>query len=105
MVVAWLAFGILLLLFELHHLAFYALFGTVGSIAAAVVALFFPSAIAAQVAVAVGMALAGVVMVRPLVSKAFASHRTGHVARGVHGGLVGEQAVTLDEVGERHLVG
>ena len=104
MVVAWLVFGSLLLLFELHHLAFYALFGTIGSVAAAVVALFFPSAVAAQVGVAVGVALAGVVAIRPFVSKAFESHHAGHVARGVHGGLVGEEAITLDVVGDSHLV-
>jgi membrane protein implicated in regulation of membrane protease activity len=105
MVVAWLVLGSLLLLFELHHLAFYALFGTIGSIAAAGVALFFPSAIAAQVGIAVGVALAGVVAVRPLVSKVFESRHTGHVARGVHGGLVGEEAITLDVVGDSHVVG
>src|SRR5947209_17415661 len=105
MVVAWLVFGSLLLLFELHHLAFYALFGTIGSVATAVVALFFPSAIAAQVGIAVGVALAGVVAVRPFVSKVFESRQTGHVARGVHGGLVGEEAITLDVVGDSHVVG
>lgn len=105
MVVAWLAIGALLLLFELHHLAFYALFGTIGCIAAAVVALFLPSAIALQVGAAVGVALAGVVAVRPLVSKAFGSRHGGQVARGVHGGLVGEPAIALDAVGDGHTVG
>ena len=105
MVVAWLVIGALLLLFELHHLALYALFGTVGSLAAAVVAVFAPSAVAAQTGVAVGVALAGVVAVRPLVSKAFENRHGGHVARGVHGGLTGEEAVTLDEVGDSHVVG
>lgn len=105
MVVAWLVIGSLLLLFELHHLAFYALFGTIGSIAAAVVAVFAPSAVALQVGVAVSVALAGVVAVRPFVSNAFESHHAGRVARGVHGGLIGEQVTTLDEVGASHLVG
>jgi membrane protein implicated in regulation of membrane protease activity len=105
MVVAWLVIGALLLLFELHHLAFYALFGTVGSIAAAIVAVFAPSALPAQAAVAVGVALAGVVTVRPLVSKAFGHNHGGQVARGVHGGLAGQEAITLDAVGDTHLVG
>jgi membrane protein implicated in regulation of membrane protease activity len=105
MLVAWLVIGALLLLFELHHLAFYALFGTIGSLAAAVVAVFAPSAVPAQAGVAVGVALAGVVAVRPLVSKAFEHHHSGHVARGVHGGLTGEEAITLDEVGDSHRVG
>ncbi len=105
MVVAWLAIGSLLLLFELHHLAFYALFGTVGCVAGAVVALFLPSAVALQVGVGAGVALAGVVAVRPFVSKAFGSRHTGHVARGVHGGLIGEPAIALDPVGYNHVVG
>jgi membrane protein implicated in regulation of membrane protease activity len=105
MVLAWLVFGALLLLFELHHLAFYALFGTVGSLAAAIVAWFAPSAIGAQAGVAVAVALAGVVGVRPLVSKAFDHNRGGHVARGVHGGLAGQEAITLDAVGDTHSVG
>ncbi len=105
MVVAWLLIGTLLLLFELHHLAFYALFGTIGSYAAAVVALVAPSVVAAQVAVAVTVALVGVVAVRPFVSKAFENRHSGHVARGVHGGLIGAEALTLDEVGGNHLVG
>jgi membrane protein implicated in regulation of membrane protease activity len=107
MVAVWLVIGAALLLFELHHLAFYALFGSIGSLAAAIVALMAPSAVGAQTAVAVGVALAGVVAVRPFVSKAFESHRggQGHVARGVHGGLAGQEAVTLDEVGDTHVVG
>jgi len=95
----------LLLLFELHHLAFYALFGTIGSLAAAVVAVFAPSAVPLQAGVAVGVALSGVVAVRPLVSKKFEHRRGDHVARGVHGGLTGEEAVTLDEVGDSRQLG
>jgi membrane protein implicated in regulation of membrane protease activity len=105
MFVVWLVIGAVLLLFELHHLAFYALFGTIGSLAAAVIALLAPSAVGAQTGVAVGVALAGVVAVRPFVSKAFESHHGGHVARGVPGGLTGQEAVTLDEVGDTHVVG
>jgi membrane protein implicated in regulation of membrane protease activity len=105
-VVVWLVFGVLLLLVELHHLAFFALFAAIGSFAAALVALFAPSAVAAQAGVAGAVGLAGVVAVRPFVSKAFdARRRTGLVARGVHGGLVGLEAVTLDEVGDAHRAG
>jgi membrane protein implicated in regulation of membrane protease activity len=55
--------------------------------------------------VAIGVALAGVVAVRPFVSKAFAHNHGADVARGVHGGLAGQEAVTLDEVGDTHAVG
>jgi membrane protein implicated in regulation of membrane protease activity len=104
MVVAWLVLGVVLVLFELHHLAFYALFAAIGSLAAAIVAWIAPSAYGAQVAVAAVVAALGVVGVRPLVSRAF--HRgSGQLVRGVHGGLVGDQGVTLDVVGEAHEIG
>ncbi len=106
MVAAWFALGIVLLLFELHHLAFYALFGSLGAFAAAAVAVGAPSALGAQAVVAVGVAVAGVVVVRPMVSNAYERrHQSQHVARGVHGGLVGQEAMTLDEVGDDHSVG
>lgn len=104
MVVAWLVVGVLLVLFELHHLAFYALFGAIGAFGAAIVASVAPSAYAAQAAVAVAVAALGVICVRPFVSRAF-HHRSGQQVRGVHGGLVGDQGVTLDVVGEAHQVG
>lgn len=100
MVIAWLVIGGLLLLLEMHHWAFYALFGAIGAFGAAAVALVAPTAIAAQAGVAAGLCAAGVVAVRPFVSKALDARRSGHVIRGVHGGLVGLEAVTLDEVGD-----
>jgi membrane protein implicated in regulation of membrane protease activity len=99
-VVAWLVFGVILFLFELRHLAFYALFGAIGSLAAALVAVVVPSAVPLQAGVAIAVAGAGVIGVRPYMSRAFAHRREGHVARGVHGGLVGQEALTLDEVGD-----
>ena len=102
MVLVWLALGVVLLLVEMHHLAFYAMFGALGSLAAAVIALLAPWAIGAQAGVAIGVGLAGVVAVRPFVSKALDVRRSGYAARGVHGGLVGAEAVTLDEVGDAH---
>jgi membrane protein implicated in regulation of membrane protease activity len=101
-VVLWLVVGVVLLLFEMHHLALYALFGAAGAFAAAVVAAVAPGAVPAQVSVAAGVAVAGVVAVRPYVSRALDARKTGHVIRGVHGGLVGGEAVTLDEVGDAH---
>jgi membrane-bound ClpP family serine protease len=38
-------------------------------------------------------------------SRAFHQHRGGRVARGVHGGLVGTEAMTLDLVGSQHARG
>ncbi|MCU1463983.1 MAG: hypothetical protein JWO37_4058 [Acidimicrobiales bacterium] len=106
MVVAWFVLAIVLLLFEMHHLAFYALFGAIGSLGAAIVALVAPTAIGAQAAVAVAVSVAGVALARPLVSRAYERRRhVPHVARGVHGGLVGQEALTLDDVGDAHALG
>lgn len=103
--IVWVVVAVVLFLVELRHLAFYALFGAVGSLAAAIVAAVAPSAVPLQLGVAVGVAGVGVVAVRPYVSRAFAHRREGHVARGVHGGLVGQEAVTLDEVGDAPQLG
>jgi membrane protein implicated in regulation of membrane protease activity len=105
MVVFWVLLGVGLLLLELHHWAFYALFAAVGALAAAGVALTAPDAVAVQALTALGAAALGVVGVRPLVSRAVHTHRGGQVARGVHGGLVGQDAFTLDEVGDVHRAG
>jgi membrane protein implicated in regulation of membrane protease activity len=103
---AWLVLGIVLILVELHHLAFYALFVAVGALAAALVAAFAPEAYVVQGLVAAGVAVVGVIAIRPYAERAYLSHRrTGSVARGVHGGLLGAEAITLDLVGEAHHVG
>jgi membrane protein implicated in regulation of membrane protease activity len=106
MVAAWLIVVILLLLFELHHLAFYALFGALGAAAAAVVALASPHALVLQAITAIAVCTAGVIGVRPIVSRAYQHRKLGqHITPGVHGGLVGQEAVTLDQVGDAHAVG
>jgi membrane protein implicated in regulation of membrane protease activity len=103
--VVWLVLGVVLLAVELHHFAFYALFGTLAAFAAALVALVAPSAVPLQVAVFVAVTSAGVVLIRPYVSRAFAHRREGTVARGVHGGLVGAEVVALDAIGDEHAPG
>lgn len=107
MAVAWLLLGIALLWLELHHLAFFALFASLGAFAAGILALVAPSAIVGQGGVFVGVTIAGVVAARPVVSRVYERrHHGGHVALGVHGGLVGQEALTLDsvstELGEGH---
>jgi membrane protein implicated in regulation of membrane protease activity len=103
--VVWLVVAVVLFLVELRHLAFYALFGAIGCLGAAIVAAVAPSAVAVQGAVAVVLAAVGVFAVRPYVSRAFVHRRGGMVARGVHGGLLGQEAMTLDEVGDASHVG
>jgi len=58
-----------------------------------------------QAIVAIVVSIVGVIVARPYMSRVFHRHKGGHVARGVHGGLVGQEAVTLDEVGDVHHVG
>jgi membrane protein implicated in regulation of membrane protease activity len=101
----WLAFGLALIGVELHHWAFYALFGAIGAFAAAAIAVASPGAVGLQVIVAVLVSAVGVMGVRPFMSSISDRHRGGHVAIGVHGGIVGQNVMTLDEVGDAHHVG
>jgi membrane protein implicated in regulation of membrane protease activity len=94
----WIVLCVVLIGVELHHLAFFAMFGAAGSAAAAVVALIAPSAVAAQVIVAVGVATAGVALVRPHMSQAYVHRGPAQAIRGVHGGLIGSRGLTVDEV-------
>jgi membrane protein implicated in regulation of membrane protease activity len=103
--IAWIAVGVVLLAVELHHLAFYTVFAAVGCFAGAVVAVAAPDAIALQVIAAVVVAAAGIVLVRPRVSAELVARQGGHRTRGVHGGLVGREVVTLDQVGGLDSVG
>lgn len=106
MVVVWVLLGIGFILFELHHLAFFALFIAAGCFAAALAAVVGPDAYIAQALTASAVSLGGVAFVRPSVRAAYVRrHHQAHVARGVHGGLIGQEALTLDEVGDEHGVG
>ena len=103
MVVAWLLLGVVLVAVELSHFAFFALFGAVGAFAAALVAAVLPSAIPLQVFVAILAASVGIIVIRPMVSKALHRSQEGSTTRGVHGSLVGQEVLTLDVVGDtRH---
>ncbi|HEY7068775.1 MAG TPA: NfeD family protein, partial [Acidimicrobiales bacterium] len=95
----------MLIAVELHHMAFYALFAAVGCFAAAVVSAVAPGAVAAQVATGILVAAAGIVFVRGRVSAAVAHHYDGEHVPGVHGGLVGQEVLTLDRVGGPDEVG
>jgi membrane protein implicated in regulation of membrane protease activity len=97
--IVWIAIGVVLIAVELHHLAFYALFAAVGCFAGAAVASVAPDALAAQVVTAVVVAAAGIVFARGRVSTAVTQHYEGAHVRGVHGGFVGQEVLTLDRVG------
>jgi membrane protein implicated in regulation of membrane protease activity len=98
-ILIWVLLGVVLLAVEMHHLAFFAMFGAVGALAAAATAVFAPTAIPLQILVAIIVAAIGLVAVRPHMSRAFARRGPGLVIGGVHGGLVGAKGITTDEVG------
>lgn len=101
----WIAVGVVLIAVELHHMAFYALFAALGCLAAAAVSSVAPDAVAAQVATAVVVAAAGIALARGRVSAAFAHRYEGGHVPGVHGGLIGQEVLTLDLVGGLDEVG
>lgn len=105
MTIAWIAVGVVLIAVELHHMAFYALFAALGCFAAAAVASVSPGSVALQVATAVIVAAAGIVLIRSRVSAAFAHHDQVEHVPGVHGGLIGQEVLTLDRVGGPDQVG
>lgn len=98
MALVWILLCVALVGVELHHLAFFAIFGAAGAGAAAIVAAFAPSAIILQVLVAVIVSVLGVALIRPHMSQISARHGPGAAVRGVHGGLVGARGLTIDEV-------
>lgn len=99
MAIAWIVIAILLAAVELHHMAFFAIFGTAGAAAAAGVAFFAPHAIVVQILAAIAVATLGVILLRPFASRAFAHGGRGVFVGGVHGGLISARGMTLDEVG------
>jgi membrane protein implicated in regulation of membrane protease activity len=103
MVAIWIVGGLALLAVELHTVAFYAVFLALGCFAAGLLALFLPdSAIWVQAALAAVISIVGLVAIRPFASRTFLHGSGGVVSRGVHGGLVGQEALTLDTVGDEH---
>jgi membrane protein implicated in regulation of membrane protease activity len=103
-VIAWIAVGVVLIAVELHHLALYALFVAVGCLAAAGVAVALPHAVWLQVLTAVVVSVLGVLLLRPRVNGLIA-RSGGHRGKGVHGGFVGNEVITLDTVGDEDNIG
>ncbi len=100
-IVAWLAITFALLAIELHGGAFFALFGAIGSGAAAVVAVVAPRFYVGQVVAALVATAVGVLLFRPYVSRAFRRGHNEPAATGVHGGLLGARVTALDAVSPR----
>jgi len=100
--IAWLVAGLLLLAIEAHSTAFYALFLAMGAFAGAVVAgVGLPVWVAAIAFAAV--ATAGTMLIRPAIKASWDRHQGPRLALpGSSEALVGQRALTVDEVGDEH---
>jgi membrane protein implicated in regulation of membrane protease activity len=97
-VLLWLVAAAVLLAIELHHMAFFAMFGSLGCLGGAFVAVFSRRFYVGQVGIALIVCALGILVARPYVSKAFHRRHEGDIPRGVQGGLVGTSVVVLDDV-------
>jgi membrane protein implicated in regulation of membrane protease activity len=95
---------VLLIAVELHHLALYALFVAVGCLAAGAVAVAWPDALFLQVLTAVVVSVLGLLLVRPRVGH-LTERQGGHRGKGVHGGFIGHEVLTVDTVGDAENIG
>jgi membrane protein implicated in regulation of membrane protease activity len=99
--VVWFVAALALLVLELASTTFFSIFLAAGAFAAGVVAFAIPSsAIWIQAVVAIAVALLGVVLVRPFVSRRLRRHGDAPLTPGVHGGFVGQRVLPLDDIGD-----
>ena len=97
----WFAATLGLLVLELASTTFFAIFLAAGTAVAAVFAFLVPdSPWWAQAILAIVVAMAGVVLVRPYVSKRLHHGNEHPLTPGVHGGFVGQRALPIDEIGD-----
>jgi inner membrane protein len=99
--VIWFGATLALLVLELASTTFFSIFLAGGTLAAGLFAFIFPdSAWWAQAILAIVVAMAGVILVRPFVSKRLHHGNERPLTPGVHGGFVGQRALPLDDVGD-----
>jgi membrane protein implicated in regulation of membrane protease activity len=99
--VLWFVAALGLLIVELHTANFFAVFLAAGAFAAGLVAFVAPDLpIWIPAVVAVVVAMAGVVVVRPFLDRRLRHHGEPAEMPGVHGGFVGQRALALDEIGD-----
>ncbi|TMC48692.1 MAG: NfeD family protein [Chloroflexi bacterium] len=98
MALFWLIFGIALIVLEAFHQAFFAVFLGAGSLVAALVAAV-GAPLGVQLAVFAVVGLGGLSLIRPVVARVVDRHRVPVRLKGVHD-IVGQAALTLDEVGD-----
>ena len=100
--VVWLLAGLLLVALEVHSQAFYAVFLAAGAFAATiVVAVGIPVWLSAIVFA--GVALGGTLLVRPTLKRMSDRHIGPRLQLpGASDAIVGQQALTIDDVGDEH---
>jgi membrane protein implicated in regulation of membrane protease activity len=99
--VLWFVAALALLVVELHAATFYAIFLAAGAFAAGLLAFVVPDApIWMQAVLGIAVAMGGVVIVRPLLSRRLHRRGEGPLTPGVHGGFVGQRALALDDLGD-----
>jgi membrane protein implicated in regulation of membrane protease activity len=99
--VIWFVAALALLVVELHSSTFYAIFLAAGAFAAGLLDFFVPNGqIWIEAVLGIVVAMGGVVVLRPVLSRRLRPHGEGPLTPGVHGGFVGQRALALDEVGE-----
>ncbi len=97
----WFVAALALLVLELASTTFFSIFLAVGAFAAGVVAFAVPdSAVWIQALVAIVVAMLGVIIFRPFVSRRLRRSGEPPLTPGVHGGFVGQRALPLDEIGD-----
>jgi membrane protein implicated in regulation of membrane protease activity len=97
----WFVAALALLVLELASTTFFSIFLAVGAFAAGLLAFFVPdSPVWLQAVLAIVVAMLGVVVGRPFLSRRLRRHGEGPLTPGVHGGFVGQRALALDDVGE-----
>ncbi len=99
--VVWFVVALALLVLELASTTFFAIFLALGAFAGGLLAFFVPdSPIWVQAVVAIAVALGGVVLGRPFLSRKLRRKGEPPLTPGVHGGFVGQRALALDEIGD-----
>jgi membrane protein implicated in regulation of membrane protease activity len=97
----WFVAALALLVLELASTTFFSIFLAIGAFAAGLLAFFIPdSPVWLQAVLAIAVALAGVVIGRPFLSRRLRRQGEGPLTPGVHGGFVGQRALALDEIGD-----
>jgi membrane protein implicated in regulation of membrane protease activity len=100
--VFWFVPALALLVVELHSATFYAIFLAAGAFAGGLLAFFVPdSPVWVQAALALVVAMGGVVIVRPWLSPRLRRRGEAPLMPGVHGGFVGQTALALDAIGDQ----